>query len=401
MGTEKLERGYRVNHFSTGHIGGAGLAARRLSATLNSSGQVSHFYALSRHDFEPEQNEFAIKRSLLKRIQSGLLSRLQTPFANKTLFTPLSISAISTRFFEKNFDKTKDIIHFHNWYNLVSLKTILNLDKAGFKVFLTLHDQRFMTAGCHYSFECVGFQHACNKCPLLPPQFSPLLEIKFKGNLAKYHESHGITIIAPSEWIRNQALVSNATNQMKVFKVENVLGPEWSNSIERILALRENRQTKDVYYVGIASMDPESYIKGGDIIERLQTNYSVQKNNVLFVNLKDATKTIDDFWGKIDLLLVPSRADNSPNVILEAKSLNIPVLASSVGGIPEMMQNDSGSLFSIDFDSDDEIINKILARKMLPTKAENLARDLSDLEALQGHLFHYSRIFHRIEKENL
>ena len=399
MGKEILVREYRVNHFSTGHIGGAGLAARRLSATLNSSGQVSHFYTLSRHDFKPGHNEFAIKRSLLKRIQSGLLSRLQNPFASKTLFTPLSVSIISTRFFERNFDKTKDIIHFHNWYNLVSLKTILELDKVGFKVFLTLHDQRFLTAGCHYSFDCVGFQTTCSKCPVLPRQISPLLEVNYKRFLAKYHGSDGISVIAPSEWIRHQSLKSNATNRMKVLKIENLLGPDWTNTIDTVLAFRESLRTKDFYYVGIASMDPESYIKGGDIIERLQLNYSLQKNNILFVNLKDAQNKISDFWGKIDLLFVPSRADNSPNVILEAKSLNIPVLASRVGGIPEMVQNDSESLFSVDSDSDDDIIKKILARKMVPPKPENLASNLSDSQALQDHLFHYSRIFQKIEKD--
>lgn len=392
MGTEKLVSDYRVHHFSTGHIGGAGLAARRLNATLNSSGEISYFYALSRHDFEPGKNEYAIKRGLFKRIQSGLISRFQTPFARKTLFTPLSISVISMNFFKKNFDKTIDIIHFHNWYNLVSLKTILNLNKAGFKVVLTLHDQRFMTAGCHYAFECVGFQGNCDKCPILPRHLSPLLKKNYKKNLTKYHKSHGITLIAPSDWIRNQSLVSNATKQMKVYKVDNLLGPEWNSSKEKVLFLRENNYTKDGFYVGIASMDPESYIKGGDIIERLQSNYALKANNVFIINLKDAPNKIDDFWGKIDLLLVPSRADNSPNVILEAQSLGIPVMASSVGGIPEMIQNDTGILFSIDFESDDEIIARILAKRGAPTKLEAPSSDISDLQSLKEHILLYSSI---------
>ena len=183
---------------------------------------------------------------------------------------------------------------------------------------------------------------------------------------------------------------------MKIFKVSNLLGPEWNNSIEEILALRKNRETKDIYYIGIASMDPKSYIKGGDIIEKLQSNYVMQKNNVVIVNLKDAPNKIEDFWGKIDLLLVPSRADNSPNVILEAKSLSIPILASKVGGIPEMMQNDFESLFSADFDSDDEIIKKILARKVVPPKANAPTRELSDLQSLKEHLNLYSRVSHKI-----
>jgi glycosyltransferase involved in cell wall biosynthesis len=46
-----------------------------------------------------------------------------------------------------------------------------------------------------------------------------------------------------------------------------------------------------------------------------------------------------DFWQSIDVLLVPSRADNSPNVIHEAKLWGVPVISSSVGGIPEILND--------------------------------------------------------------
>jgi glycosyltransferase involved in cell wall biosynthesis len=182
----KLLGEYEVHHFSTGHIGGAGLAARRLNASLNLGGQVSYFYSLARHDFEPEENEFSINRSWFHRIQGGFFSRLQAQFARKTLFTPLSSSAVSIGYFKRNFDKSKDIIHFHNWYNLVSLKTILDLDREGYIIVLTIHDQRFMTAGCHYTFDCVGFQQSCGACPILPRIISPILEIRRRKELKKF-----------------------------------------------------------------------------------------------------------------------------------------------------------------------------------------------------------------------
>jgi glycosyltransferase involved in cell wall biosynthesis len=43
------------------------------------------------------------------------------------------------------------------------------------------------------------------------------------------------------------------------------------------------------------------------------------------------------FWRDIDFLIVPSRFDNSPNVIHEAKSLGIPVIGAKVGGIVELL----------------------------------------------------------------
>ena len=45
----------------------------------------------------------------------------------------------------------------------------------------------------------------------------------------------------------------------------------------------------------------------------------------------------NQFWQKIDFLLVASIADNSPNVIHEAKKLGIPVIGTKVGGITEML----------------------------------------------------------------
>jgi len=53
------------------------------------------------------------------------------------------------------------------------------------------------------------------------------------------------------------------------------------------------------------------------------------------------------FWGRIDYLLVPSRQDNSPNVIHEAKMAGVPVIASSVGGIPELLTPGVDHLFDV------------------------------------------------------
>lgn len=379
---------YVVHHFSTGHIGGAGLAARRLNARLNLGGQASYFYALARHDFEPEENEFVIKRTWFRRIQGAFFSRLQAPLARKTLFTPLSGSAVSIRFFTQNFDKSKDIIHFHNWFNLVSLKTILDLDREGYTVVLTIHDQRFMTAGCHYAFQCNGFQNSCGACPILPRRISPILEIRHQKELSKYQASHGITLIAPSEWILNQALMSKSTGQMSVVKIENVLGPKWLETIENISTLRKIRQGSNPFYIGVASMDPSSYIKGGDIIDELQSYILRHKINMKIVNLKDVSDKVSDFWGRIDLLFVPSRADNSPNVILEAKSVGIPTLASRVGGIPELLESDFDALFSIESDSIDEIFTKIVAIQQ--RKISNRIRLSSDSQSQKSHLSLYS-----------
>ena len=47
----------------------------------------------------------------------------------------------------------------------------------------------------------------------------------------------------------------------------------------------------------------------------------------------------------IDLLVVPSKGDNSPSVISEALMCGTKVIGSSIGGIPEMLNYDHNLMF--------------------------------------------------------
>jgi glycosyltransferase involved in cell wall biosynthesis len=53
-----------------------------------------------------------------------------------------------------------------------------------------------------------------------------------------------------------------------------------------------------------------------------------------------ASQEVYSVMAKSDLLVVPSFSENSPNVIAEAQLLSLPVLASRVGGIPELIQHE-------------------------------------------------------------
>ena len=68
----------------------------------------------------------------------------------------------------------------------------------------------------------------------------------------------------------------------------------------------------------------------------------------------------DNFWAEIDYLLVLSRADNSPNVIHEAKSQGIPVISSIVGGISELLNPEIDILISPNEFNEKDILNVIV-----------------------------------------
>lgn len=65
------------------------------------------------------------------------------------------------------------------------------------------------------------------------------------------------------------------------------------------------------------------------------------KNKVIFTGYRD---NIADYYQIMNLVVIPSYSEGLPNVLLEAMVLGIPVLATRVGGICEVLSNNDGVL---------------------------------------------------------
>jgi len=60
---------------------------------------------------------------------------------------------------------------------------------------------------------------------------------------------------------------------------------------------------------------------------------------------------------EVDCLIVPSLCyENSPTVIYEAKHFDLPIIASDLGGIPELLTTND---FLFEPKNEDDLINKI------------------------------------------
>ncbi len=64
-------------------------------------------------------------------------------------------------------------------------------------------------------------------------------------------------------------------------------------------------------------------------------------------NLRGAYKTPqekNDFMGRVDVFVLPTLAEGTPNSIIEAMAHGLPVIASAVGGVPDLVTRESGIL---------------------------------------------------------
>ena len=328
---------FKVIHFSTGHAGGAGLAARRLSWELNNAGIFSKFYALEKREYKREENEYIISRTNKRKILSGISTLLNNWISDKSFFSLFSINSLTKKTVLKIANPNNTILHFHNWFNLSSQRNILKLASKGYQVVVTMHDQRFMTGGCHYAFSCNGLYSGCKKCPQTPillNRFPGISSFLISKRLAKVKSN--LTFIAPSVWIMDEANRSKLLNKQNICFIPNTLG-----NFSNLSSIEQNKKKViDKMVLGVASMDSNSYIKGGDLINQLSIIAEENGLPFKFLWMKDTVvgnNLHKNFWGEIDYLFVPSRADNSPNVIHEAKNLGIPVIATKVGGISELL----------------------------------------------------------------
>jgi len=96
------------------------------------------------------------------------------------------------------------------------------------------------------------------------------------------------------------------------------------------------KSTNKIVYIG-----RDSFEKGIDILKNIEPEIS---GNVVYCINKSWNETMQILKSST-ILVVPSRMESLPTVIKEAFYLKIPVIATSVGGIPELVKdNETGLL---------------------------------------------------------
>jgi hypothetical protein len=325
-----------IFHLTNSTTGGAGIAARRLNAALNKAQITSTLITLPKGQNTALQNSKFLKRTLTERVKSFIFAQLASRYSVRTYFTFWSSGNKNLRNYLKDIDPATSIIHIHNWFNILDYNLLKDILASKCQVVITIHDQRFLTGGCHAAITCRGFETGCLNCP----EQSQLLGIKIRNNFSALRKvmqhSENLTIVSPSKWLLNELDKSPITRTTNAIHIPNTMESffqdiDLTSTPERIGERQIN--------IGVASMDIKSYLKGGDYVLDLEKEISKLQLPYKIFYLRDFENNPNDFWINLDCLLVPSRGDNSPNVIHEAKYFGLPVIAVKVGGITELLDD--------------------------------------------------------------
>jgi glycosyltransferase involved in cell wall biosynthesis len=68
---------------------------------------------------------------------------------------------------------------------------------------------------------------------------------------------------------------------------------------------------------------------------------SAQAERIIFAG---PTKDVQPFYALANVFVLPSHSEGSPNVLLEALAAGVPVVATAVGGVPEIVANEETAL---------------------------------------------------------
>src|SRR5262249_52319646 len=62
------------------------------------------------------------------------------------------------------------------------------------------------------------------------------------------------------------------------------------------------------------------------------------------VNLVGQVSDVSPYYELAGLFVLPSLSEGSPNVLLEAMAASLPIVATAVGGVPEIVSHDESAL---------------------------------------------------------
>lgn len=251
-----------------------------------------------------------------------------------------------------------DVVHLHWMSFLADYPTFFGSIPNPTPIVWTLHDMNPFTGGCHYSSGCNKFQSGCGSCPqIVAPSPTDVSADSFNVK-QKSLSRKNLHIVTPSRWLGELAKTSSIFPDQTTFHVIRLgfdlkeFSPIEKNEARRLLGLETN-----AVLLAFGAEDIRNQRKGFhhllNSLPLLKTSAAVEclvfgsgdlptdpllpkMHEFGYVNSVEKQRLI---YSAADIVIVPSREDNSPQVGLEAMACGTPVVGFNAGGIAEYVRD--------------------------------------------------------------
>lgn len=252
-----------------------------------------------------------------------------------------------------------DVVHLHDISSAFSPWSI-SVVARWVPVVWTIHDCSPFTGGCLYPMSCDRYLAQCGPCPQLGvwPLVTTTDRTRYmqavKRGLARRNR---YTAVYPSRWIADTAARAGcrpaASHVIPYFVDREVFSPSRREAARQRLGLDPNRTV-----VLLSSFSLNDARKGAALGMAALQRVRALDPLVLLVGsagrggaaclpdlesralgyLSDERK-VAEAYAAADILLLPTLADNLPNVVLEAMASGVPTVGFATGGVPEMVSH--------------------------------------------------------------
>ncbi|MFA5107415.1 MAG: glycosyltransferase family 4 protein [Patescibacteria group bacterium] len=276
-----------------------------------------------------------------------------------------------------------DLVHVHNIYHQISPSILSAIKKRNIPIVQTLHDYKLLSPNyalfCHGKicecafggayYKCI--RHRCIKDSTVASTLSAL-EMYLHKSLQLYEKNVDV-FICPSmfmaEQLKRWGIRAKRIEQIYNFVTETAPTKKVTGDYFLYVGRLSEEKGLPLLLEAFAGLPSKLKIVGtGPLEKELKHRVETEKmENVAFLGYREGDE-LSDLVSKSLAVIVPSQwYENCPLVILEAYQHGKPVIATEIGGIPELVhEGQTGYTFKLGSPND--------LRKKIQLVTENISR---------------------------